>query len=76
MRVRTIEQLYAEVKRIDPESALSRTGLRRLVVSGAIPSRKAGNKYLVTVEALEAFMSGEQPQSAPAPGFGAIRPVG
>lgn len=77
MRVRTISQLYNEVKRIDPDSALTPTALRRLVISGKIPSARAGKKYLVTVEALEAYMNGST-QSAtddPAPGYGQIRPL-
>ena len=77
MRVRTIPQLYEEVKRIDPDSALTQTALRRLVVSGKIPSAKAGKKYLVTVEALEEYMngSGQIIDHTPAPGYGQIRPV-
>jgi len=77
MRVRTISQLYKEVKRIDPDSALTPTALRRLVISGKIPSARAGKKYLVTVEALEAYMNGSTQSAAhdPAPGYGQIRPV-
>lgn len=75
MRVRTIEQLYADVKRLDPDTALTKTALRRLVLSGDIPSRRAGQKYLVTMEALEAYMNGVQAEPKPAPGYGGIRPV-
>lgn len=75
MRVRTIEQLYADVKRLDPDTALTKTALRRLVLSGDIPSRRAGQKYLVTMEALEAYMNGGQADAKPAPGYGEIRPV-
>ena len=75
MRVRTIEQLYADVKRLDPGTALTKTALRRLVLSGDIPSRRAGQKYLVTMEALEAYMNGGQADAKPAPGYGEIRPV-
>ena len=76
MRVRTIEQAYAEIKKIDPDCALGKSGLRRLIVSGQIPSRRAGNKYLVTMEAVEAYMNGETVHHEPAPGYGEIRPVG
>ena len=81
MRVRTIAQLVKEVKRIDPDSAMTETTLRRLVVTGKIPSVRASNnpnsKYLVTVEALEAYMSGSTQiaEPDPAPVFGQIRPV-
>lgn len=76
MRVRTIDQCYDEIKRNDPDCALGKSGFRRLVVSGQIPSRKIGAKYLVDVESVEAFMRGESIPTAPAPGYGAIRPVG
>lgn len=75
MRVRTIEQLYSDVKRLDPDTALTKTAIRRLVLSGDIPSRRAGQKYLVTMEALEAYMNGVQAEPKPAPGYGEIRPV-
>ena len=77
MRVRTITQLYDEIKRIDPDSALTPTALRRLVITGKIPSAKAGKKYLVTVEALEAYMNGttQSADNSPALGYGQIRPV-
>lgn len=75
MRVRTIEQLYSDVKRLDPDTALTKTALRRLVLSGDIPSRRAGQKYLVTMEALEAYMNGGHAEPKPAPGYGEIRPV-
>ena len=78
MRVRTISQLYGEVKRIDPDSALTPTAIRRLVITGKIPSARAGKKYLVTVEALEAYMNGstQTTDNVPAPQYGQIRPVG
>lgn len=80
MRVRTISQLVKEVKRIDPDSAMTEATLRRLVVTGKIPSVRSSDnpnsKYLVTVEALEAYMSGStQNEEDPAPGYGQIRPV-
>lgn len=75
MRVRTIEQLFDEVRRIDPETALTKTAIRRLVVAGEIPSRRAGTKYLVDLDTLEAYMKGDLKPPVPAPGCGEIRPV-
>ncbi|WP_366799469.1 excisionase family DNA-binding protein [uncultured Oscillibacter sp.] len=40
----------------DPHCALTKTALRRLVVTGAIQSTRVGQKYLVSREAVEAFM--------------------
>lgn len=77
MRVRTINEAARWVKEVDPDTALTPTAIRRLVTRGEIPSRRAGNKYLLDLDTLERFMAGElQQQPAPAPGFGAIRPVG
>lgn len=57
MKLRTIDQLYEEVKRIDPDTALTKTAIRRLVISGQLTSIKAGKKYLVSLEALEAYVA-------------------
>ena len=54
-RVRTIDAAYDEIKRLDPGTAISRTGLRRLVVSGTVPSVRAGKKFLVDLDAVEQF---------------------
>lgn len=49
-KVRTIESAYKEIHKRDPNSGLSRSYLRKLVVSGEIPSKKSGNRYLITLE--------------------------
>lgn len=53
MRMRTIEQTAAHIKAIDPETALTKTAIRRMVISGDIPSVKAGQKYLIDLDRLE-----------------------
>ena len=54
-RVRTIDAAFAEIKRLDPDTAISRTGLRRLVVSRRIRSFRVGNKYLVDLDTVEEY---------------------
>lgn len=77
MRMRTINEAAKWVKETDPNTALTPTAIRRLVISGELPSRRAGNKYLLDLDSLERYMSGGlQQQTAPAPGYGEIRPVG
>lgn len=77
MRVRTINEAAKWVKDTDPNTALTATAIRRLVINGEIPSRRAGTKYLVNLDTLELYMQGElQTPPAPAPGYGEIRPVG
>lgn len=76
MRMRTISEAAKWVKETDPHTALTPTAIRRLVISGDIPSRRAGTKYLINLDALEIYMRGElQAPPTPAPGFGEIRPV-
>lgn len=58
MRARTIDQLADYLKTADPETALTKTALRRLATTGVIPSVRVGQKYLVTLESVDAFLSG------------------
>ena len=47
MRMRTIDQVAEYVRAIDPDTALTKTAIRRKVIAGEIPSSKAGRKYLL-----------------------------
>lgn len=78
MRMRTINEAAKWVKDTDPCTALTPTAIRRLVITGELPSRRAGTKYLINLDTLELYMRGELQQvpTAPAPGYGEIRPVG
>lgn len=67
MRMRTINDAFDYVKEIDPNTALTKTALRRLVITGAIPSTRIGQKYLISLENLEAYLSGDLTQPSPAP---------
>ena len=57
MRLRTIEQA-AWLRESDPETCLTQTAIRRLVVSGRLPHVRVGQKYLVDIDALEANLFG------------------
>ena len=58
-RMRTIEQAAAWLQETDPETAFTKTALRRLVVTEQLPSVRVGQKYLVNLDALESFLTGE-----------------
>lgn len=58
-RMRTIDEAYSYIKTKDPDSALRKYALRCIVIEGTIPSVKVGNKYLVNLDTLEAFLAGE-----------------
>ena len=67
-RMRTIDQTAAWLLENDPETALTKTALRRLVVTGKLPSVRVGQKYLISLETLEDYLAGAIPlpiQSAP-----------
>ena len=40
-------------------TALTASAIRRLVRSGEIPSRKVGVKYLISIDAIEAWLKGD-----------------
>lgn len=59
-KLRTISQAADYIKTVDPDTALTQTAVRRLVVTGKIPSIRAGNKYLISLENLDAYLSGKK----------------
>lgn len=59
-RMRTIEQAAAWIAGIDPETAFTKTALRRMVVTGQLPSVRVGQKYLVNLDTIENFLSCEE----------------
>ena len=58
LRMRTINQAVAWLREIDPETAITQTALRRLVVSGQLPSVRVGKKYLLNLDTLEDYLQG------------------
>ncbi|MCR4669179.1 MAG: hypothetical protein K5774_07420 [Clostridia bacterium] len=51
-KVRTIETAYKEIKEIDPKTAITKWAIRQAVSGGCVPSRRVGNKYLVSLDTL------------------------
>lgn len=78
MRMRSIEEAFAQIRCSDPGTALTKTALRRLVTTGQIPSVRIGAKYLVALEAVERYMEGgtvaADAEKAPPP-LGVVRRV-
>lgn len=75
-RMRTIEQAAAEIKALDPETAISKTALRRLVLTGVISCVKVGNKRLVNLDSVFSYlgMSGSERETTAVP-LGGIVPI-
>ncbi|PKM84574.1 MAG: hypothetical protein CVU86_06400 [Firmicutes bacterium HGW-Firmicutes-11] len=74
LRMRKIQDAYEEIKAVDPNTAITRNYIRRLIISGTVPSIMAGRKHLVNMDALEAYLSNPKPINNPIE-FGRIRPV-
>lgn len=60
-RMRTIDQAAAWLQENDPGTAFTKTALRRLVVSGKLPSVRVGQKYLVNLDTMEGYLLGQLP---------------
>ena len=59
-KIRSIRQAADYFKEHDPDTQITEYTLRKLVLSGAIPSVKSGNKNLVNLDQiLEIFGSNE-----------------
>lgn len=56
LTMRTIEQASKIIKGRDEKTALTKHAIRQLVISGELPSVRVGNKYLLSMEALEQYL--------------------
>ena len=76
-RMRTVDEAIKLIKTADPDTALTRHALYRLVLSGTIPHTPIGKKRLIDVDLLERYLSGDY---IPQPnleliGYGKIRRI-
>jgi hypothetical protein len=75
-RMRTIAEAIQEVKRADPQTALTQTALRRMIKTGELPSVRAGCKYLVNLDVLFDYLSNPlQPTAKIIPANIGITPI-
>jgi len=58
-RMRTITEAVNWLQQQDPNTAFTKTALRRLIVSGELPHIRIGQKYLVNLDTLEAYLTAE-----------------
>ena len=66
-RMRTITETIKLIREQDPNTCLTETALRRMVIAGVLPAVvKVGTKYLVNVDSLILFLNGDVPGSGPA----------
>lgn len=55
-RMRGIKEAIEEIRESDPDTALTQTFLRRLVLRHEIPSVKNGRKYLINMDILNEYL--------------------
>ena len=59
---RTIRDAAAHYREQDPGTAITENYIRQLVVSGIVPSSRAGKKYLISLEALDDYFLNPPPR--------------
>lgn len=78
-RMRTIPEAAAELRRIDPDTAITPYFIRSMVLDGTIPHVQAGKKRLINLDILLAYLNMETKQEEPInlfpDNYGQIRPV-
>ena len=58
IHTRTIKEAAVHFKSVDPQTSLTEYAIRTLLRTGKVPCVRVGKKYLVTIEALEAYLAG------------------
>ena len=56
-RMRTLDECYAEIKKIDSNTAVSKYLIRQLALSGKIPVVMCGRKRLINLDGLIDYLS-------------------
>lgn len=74
-RMRTLDEAYAEIKRMDENTSLSKYFIRRLALSGEIPVVMCGRKRLINLDALIDYLSSADNAAAVSPISDGIRRI-
>lgn len=65
VRLRLLDEVIPEIKKIDPDTALTRNAIRQLGLSGRVPVVMCGNRRLYNLDALLTYLgnpAAEQPE--------------
>lgn len=74
-RMRTVPEAYNELKRLDADTAITLTALRRMVKRGELPVVHVGNKRLVNLDTLlDRLYNPAEPEPLQQP-YGVIRRI-
>ena len=76
-RMRVLDECYAEIKKLDPDTAISKNHIRQLALSGKIPVVMAGRKRLINLDRLIEYISdsGNTPYAADRSAISPIRRI-
>ncbi len=61
-QVRTIKQAADYLRLCDPDTPITEYTIRHWILSGDLPTVRAGNKYLINLETLTNFLKGTMPK--------------
>ena len=64
-RIRTLKGAVAYFRERDSETVITEYMIRRAVNEGRIPHAKSGNKFLVSIDAVERYFSGQPLEEQP-----------
>ena len=62
LRIRMMKEAYEEIKKADPGTAITMNYICKLIISGAVPSMRAGSRYLINMDDLENYLANPQRQ--------------
>ena len=62
IRIRMMKEAFEEIKKADPRTAITMNYIRRLILSGAIPSIRVGNRHLINMDDLEDYLANPKRQ--------------
>ncbi|MGM9590204.1 MAG: hypothetical protein ACI3V0_08550 [Faecousia sp.] len=76
-KMRVLDDAHAELLAEDPGCALTKSALRRLVLSGQVRSVMIGRKRLIDMGSVKAYLAGDIPATVAAePKAAGIRRIG
>ena len=55
--MRTLQQAYKEIVQNDPNTGITLNNIREWARFGTVPTMKVGNRYLVSMEAINAYIA-------------------
>ena len=64
-QIRTISAAAEHFKMLDPNTCITQHRIRAAVLNGSIPHIKAGAKYLINLDFVADYFTGQPPQEQP-----------